>query len=581
MQQILEMIEKPNLIMPPLSSLENVEKAVDIFREKGIDITYQESLRWTPGTYKKFKEIAMLYAFPHWESKSGANKPSKLFHVNRWHLQKISDIVRKADNDLRIARAAGFSRSKLAGDAQEYLAKFYDEIPSSEENIKIAILPYAWNAGRNIAPIKTSRSLIDVNFNEVSASMPEAKKRIKNLKAANLYKSPKEWFLNIAIALKDIDIDITLGNNKDTNHSQYYGDLVVTFSIDIFSIVSAYFHAKNNNTSGVQTLLSTKMSSIVFQCPHNRSLAHPFVQKDAYNSYGLGNVCYGSFESDLIKSIANLDFYYLKVLLRTWASKFKVGITNPLNTINNSFINIPIDMDTDLRSTINASNTSICGDLFKEYEKDKELMFLKYCSNCKAAELNSCNTLTRNINDDIRKHLVGKIVAPIRIEDFTESSNLNISPFAKSLLLYLIDPANGINEESHLAPSLGNVLTDIHRMTNTIGKGNGGVQYDFFSKMCISMLTLWDEVKCDLEYKEDRTMPTVGQALLIDRIDDIRYLMYRTYYHNIAVERGLIIGVKNYKDINEAEEDQSLQEIIESLTKDSEKNNWTLINPPV
>ena len=457
MQERINFKSMPNIDTKRLSNVEPFLRQVERFTERyGIKLEFNENARWRPGSYERLKGQIVRSLFPHWEKPKGANTIKRLTRYDRYGLSSCVEDMHKIDAQLKEFRAQKASLDEEYTKKQGQLAlseitplllKEYDDM-----EINILPLPYyttnhkrsdeaarrtrQYNAGRipvfeptwdmPIHPIFEDINNIKFNENRLwinrigEITTPEA------LRVYGTNIDPKRWWINISIALKDINIEYSTfkKNRYETLVTLPFGDMIVNFSMTIYDMIVNYkriqsFPANRDAHELFRNLNLRRIANHGIVFPHVNGLKHPFVHRDGnlrYNSYNRGNICFGDLDDDIMIALLTANFSHLKTLLNIWAKTYRLGNTTPLNQPQTHHIGMPLDWDDNLKALL-ATSKSTCRRVIDEGFDDYELFVNKYCTNCQLVQdcgvYDEISYIEKNLPEGITEEIAQQIIDPV------------------------------------------------------------------------------------------------------------------------------------------------------------------------
>ena len=403
------------------------DKLLKFNEQYNMSLVATKSSRWQPGTYNKIKANIDNVLYPHWKKRRGANSISKLLETNNWRYQNFKDELDRLDTMLYSYRKSGielYSDDDL-DEAKVLLSELLDKFTNKIDDIEVCIEPIPhfgrhlrgykgtyddYNTGKSarLYPIINQENEIVGSYNDSTYYDYQSYLNISKSERPNT--NPGEWFVNIRIALRDININVTNSDMTRTYGELPYGDLIICFTIDLITLVTNYRraidkkHMINTEYIGVATTKFPKYSA----------LEHPFVYTNRrsdyeninflrhFNSYGNGNTCLGELTNDINHALILGNLELLKSYLNIWARSFSAGVTSPLNELSKCHFGVPKEWDEGTRAIIPA-NASTCNIQIKKDEystQEKKQEFCEeFCSNCSIA--NQCKVYARLTIDNI------------------------------------------------------------------------------------------------------------------------------------------------------------------------------------
>ena len=433
MQYSFDFSEKPatpelnlnHLDYKQLSGFAEFTEKLNYFNEHyNMELVATKSSRWQPGTYDKIKANIDNIIYPHWKKRRGANSIHKLLERNEWRYQNFKDELNALDTMLYRYRKDGielYAKDDLEK-AKEELHEILDKFTDSHDDIKISIEPiphfgrrlrgygshgYSDDGSFKIArlyPIISNDNEIIGSHNEGMYDSWEAYQEtiIENNKINN----PGEWFVNIRIAIRDIDISVTNSSMNKEYVKLPYGDLILSFTVDLITLLINYRRILKK-----QHMVKTDFIGVTAtKFPIYEAYEHPFVyRRTAYgstmdilqyfNSYGNGNVCLGDLSSDIYRSLLSGNLELLKSYVNIWARSFTAGSTSPLNVLSATHFGVPKEWDEATRAIV-PSDKATCKKEVNNYTSEQKRTFTeKFCSNCDITD--RCSVYTKLTFDSI------------------------------------------------------------------------------------------------------------------------------------------------------------------------------------
>ena len=498
MQETLELKEKHSTIEAPPIAVHMLgltgpflEKLDEFNSRYQTDIKVIKSGRWEQGSYLKFKELSRRIAQPKLES---ARTIKAVFSSERYELNGVLARALQLDGQLKEIRKQGikfFQSEDVEGQlALDTLINNLNQSVLANDDIKVEIsqIPWFnrhWDRYAENSPAGTpALPHMDRNGNVERITNSRL-----NIKSVNLVDDPSKWFINIAVPIKDIVVDIT-NSRGDTIHSYEYGDLLVTQSISIRDAITLSRRVANGDMS---MSYNQYFAGLTYEWPKYQALKHPFVTGNITasivrraNEYGTGNTCFGTFEERILSLFASGNIIPAIPLLRRWSSYYPKNDINPLNRYYKSVFGKPLQInDNDWHGS-----TSLCNMQVSDYDDITKDNFIEtFCSNCQL--ISNCDTyrewteepIVLSFEDDDEKQVWDHFV----MEKWLEYSNINFSrfqdmeDFEEYLSRLYVQAANKVKRR------LNRHLTDIFSVD---GMGNSFTSDSEFSKIWEGMMDL-------------------------------------------------------------------------------------------
>ena len=416
MQEELKFLHKPEVDYEKLSNVAEYFDKLMRFNDKyGMDLEYTPKSRWKPGTYDKIKKKLIEVERPHWLKKRGANNLNKLFERNQWNLREFKDTLHKLDDMMAIYRNNGqlLVNGDTIDQGKQLLDDVYESLRINVPDVDIQVTPFAfwnrhWYSDNGNKPYNPL--LIDENklgFNIDGENLP---KEAFTETDTPIWSStnPVDWWVNITFKLDDVNLRLYLDGNKGENpenliHTQPYGEIMLGLSIPLYDYClgrrAAYANARMSRWQ-------RKITMFAYQQPLIEGLRHPYIYRDdTANSnmqdsiyrqsrqYGLGNICLGDWNDDILKQIFYGNLGIAKALLRTWSEVYYIHGTGPLNTLHLSFAGNNMDWSELVQSSIGISEASCRTLINRGY--DEVSLVENHCNNCTLARDNQCRMYRR------------------------------------------------------------------------------------------------------------------------------------------------------------------------------------------
>jgi len=497
MQETLELKEKHSTIEAPPIAVHMLgltgpflEKLDEFNSKYQTDIKVIKSGRWEQGSYAKFKELSRRVAQPRLES---ARTIKAVFSSERYELNGVLARALQLDGQLKEIRKQGikfFQSEDVEGQlALDTLVNNLNQSVLANDDIKVEIsqIPWfnkGWNYAENLPAGTPALPHMDRNGNVERITNSSL-----NIKSVNLVDDPSKWFINIAVPIKDIVVDIT-NSRGDTTYSYEYGDLLVTQSISIRDAITISRRVANGD---INIAYNQHFAGLTYEWPKYQALRHPFVTGNPTASirrraseYGTGNTCFGTFEERILSLFASGNIIPAIPLLRRWSSYYPKNDINPLNRYYKSVFGKPLQVnDNDWHGS-----TSLCSMQVEDYNDiTKEDFIETFCSNCQL--IKDCNIYlgwteeptVLSFSDDDEKHAWDHFV----MEKWLEYSNINFSrfedmeDFEEYLNRLYVQAANKVKRD------LNRDLLDIFGVE---GMGNSFASDSEFSKIFIDIMDL-------------------------------------------------------------------------------------------
>ena len=433
MQYSFDFSEKPatpelnlnHLDYKQLSGFADFTEKLNNFNEiYDMDLVATKSSRWQPGTYNKIKASIDNIIYPHWKKRRGANNLHKLLERNEWRYQNFKDELHALDTMLYRYRKDGielYAKDDLEK-AKIELHEILDKFTDSHDDIKISIEPiphfgrrlrgygshgYSDDGSFKIArlyPIISNDNEIIGSHNQGMYDSWEAYQEtiVENNKISN----PGEWFVNIRIAIRDIDISVTNSSMNKEYVKLPYGDLILSFTIDLITLLINYRRILKK-----QHMIKTDFIGVAAtKFPIYEAYEHPFVYRrraygatidilSYFNSYGNGNVCLGDLSSDIYHSLLSGNLELLKSYVNIWARSFTAGSTSPLNVLSTTHFGVPKEWDEATRAIVPSDKATCKREVDKYTSEQKRTFTEKFCSNCDITD--RCSVYTKLTFDSI------------------------------------------------------------------------------------------------------------------------------------------------------------------------------------
>ena len=372
------------------------EKLMSFNDKYDMNLVATKSSRWQPGTYDKIKA-------------GGANSINKLLERNRYSYSNFKSDISRLDEMLYHYRADGI---ELYGDedleeSKVLLSQLLEKFTEPIEDMEICIEPiphfgrrlrgYTGGTYDDVGTGRAARLYPHINQNNVivgsyNTVAYDTFDKYKTISASRINSiNPSEWFVNLRVAIRDIDISVTNSEMTREYAKLPYGDLIVSFTVDLVTLLSGYRRALKK-----QTILKTDFIGVTAtKFPKHEAIEHPFVYTlnnssnyiSYFNTYGTGNACLGELSKEIYTSLVTGNFLSLKSYLNIWARSFSTGVTSPLNGLQQSHFGVPKEWDDTTRGVI-SGDSSQCNKQIKLYDthEEKAKFCEDFCSNCAISE---------------------------------------------------------------------------------------------------------------------------------------------------------------------------------------------------
>lgn len=343
------------------------------------DLEIQPSSRWAQGTYDKLKELSIAVTFPKMHARK---QISTIFQPNTWNVDRIGCQVRALDNRLKDFRRQGIrffdDNDGVGKKSIETLINNLNDSIAYNSDIKVEITMEAWFGGK--AP---TYPVLDRDGNVEYHENPAQQAFLKDRDELN----PEHWYINIAIPLKDVSLNMMDGDKLD--YASKYGDLVVAQTINLKDAIM--LSRIYNNGKGYQGRLDSVFRGYTYQLPKYQIFRHPFVcyrpghkVADSAHEYGTGNTCFGSFEQNILPHLALGNVAHAIHSLRMWASHYPRHNVSPLNRYYKSVFGKPLEIKTEQWNI----NPELCKEQVADYPEQlsQDVFIEKMCKNCTLME---------------------------------------------------------------------------------------------------------------------------------------------------------------------------------------------------
>lgn len=389
-QRYMDTISTPPVSVSMLGSTAGFLDRLDGFNSRnGTDLEVQESGRWQQGTYPKFKELVKRISHPNLD-KSRTIKT--IFRTDHYNVGNVANELIRLDTQLKDIRTQGikfFQDEDVEG--QLALDTLMDNINQSiVDNLDIVVdvsrTPWfnkAYCHGSRGYSHKPSLPSMDRNGNILKHHLdPRDEEDTDN---------PKDWFINIAIPLKDVVVNVSVDDEK-VIHSYDYGDLVVCQTVSIKDAVIITRRVQNDTARHMR--IEDLFSGFTQKMPKYSGLHHPFVSSSSQGrsmieqstSYATGNTCFGSFQPQILSMLASGKITPAIPILRRWAEYYPKNNISPLNRYYYSMFGKPWSLgEAEWRV-----HPSLCETQVREHENEisKQDFMETFCSDCQ--KITSC-----------------------------------------------------------------------------------------------------------------------------------------------------------------------------------------------
>ncbi len=332
-QRYMDTLSTPPVAVSMLGSTAGFLDKLETFnRLYDTDIEVQKSARWQQGTYPKFKALARRITFPRLDQ---AKTIRNIFRTDGYNVNRVLSEVMALDNRLKDIRAQGikfFQDEDVEG--QLALDTLMDNLNQSivdNLDIKVEISQNPWfnkqyHHDRNSIyqptyPIMDNNGNI-LSYENIIINPPESD-------------NPSDWFINIAIPLKDVVIDME--KRGERFYSFEYGDLVVAQTICLKKAVMLTRRVQNDTANNMN--IENFFDGFTYRFPKYSELQHPFVCRERDDSsvrsrtsqFSTGNTCFGGFQSQILCTLASGKITAAVPMLKRWATYYTKDNISPLN----------------------------------------------------------------------------------------------------------------------------------------------------------------------------------------------------------------------------------------------------------
>ena len=346
------------------------------------DIHVQNSGRWQQGTYDKFKALATNALNPRMAK---ARSIANIFQLYSYDFNNLKNELLKLDKDLKDIRTSGIKfNDDNDSEGKERLESLISNLQKATINhpdfhIEISRIPWFHRQER-----KASRPIFNSD-NELKGYNGDLEKA-EDVFVNPVNDSPTNVYLNVAIPLNDINVNIYHQRAKDDLLYQYeYGNLIVCQSISIFDAI--LINRRIENQAVRNLTIESYFKGTTYQHPLYSALEHPFVSRSSsiYDAYGTGNTCFGDLTNQILSSIASGDLSRTKLMLDIWASTYPKNNVNPLNRYDCSIFGGPLNFKKGHEDDSISSNPERCKRQVDEYpdEINQQDFIETFCSNCR------------------------------------------------------------------------------------------------------------------------------------------------------------------------------------------------------
>ena len=377
------------------------------------ELEVQGCAKWKPGTYKKIKDGAMKMMFPHWSTKSGANKIHKFRRYQSWSYDKYVQDLSKLDSEMYELRAGGtdlFS-PEVEEEGTKWVADFNKTINRALKNTEIRMewsqVPYYHTAAPSERGYENSGSLskgsypvIDrdlqiSSYTNTSFYFRRHKRKVQDNKVDKT--KMQNWYINILFPVKDVDIDMTIG---DISHKTPFGDMVVGFSMNLDVLYRLNkLRGSQNFSSSISRIASGRspLRMHTYTFPYMPRMYHPYVSSRSqryhrvplteedpgmFNTYDMGNTCFGDFRTDIILSLVAGQMGNTAMLINKWARNYPVRTVTPLNRAEHFVFGLNKNIKRALADRISI-DTSKCKSYLDGVSSEEQAVFKeKFCDSC-------------------------------------------------------------------------------------------------------------------------------------------------------------------------------------------------------
>ena len=386
-QAYMYTLETPPVSASMLGSTAGFLDRLDGFNSRyDTDLEVQESGRWQQGTYPKFKELAKRISHPNMDK---SRTIRTIFRTDHYNVGNVSNELTKLDSQLKDIRSQGikfFQDEDVEGQlALDTLINNLNQSIIDNPTLRIEVSRTPWFNrrycnGRN-SSAKPTLPTMDRNGNILEHYLdPRPEVETNN---------PKDWFINIAIPLQDVVVNVSVEDeNYKTKviHSYDYGDLVVCQTVSIKDAVLITRRVQNDTARNMR--IDEFFSGFTHKMPKYSALHHPFVSSSSQDrsmidqsvSYATGNSCFGTFQLQILCMLASGRIGPAIPVLRRWAEYYPKNNISPLNRYYYSMFGKPFSLGgADWRV-----NPSLCAtQVMNHVDEISKLDFMEtFCSDC-------------------------------------------------------------------------------------------------------------------------------------------------------------------------------------------------------
>jgi len=370
-----KVIEFPEIDSNSLSNTSGFEERLERFNYRyNADLKALNSARWEQGAFKKFKQLAVDLAFPNLINKKNIQN---IFNAQTYSLRDAQSELMKLNSDLKQFRVDNLKLYEDDGSGKKLLDQLIDNfnesiIKNPDLQVNISQVPWFKQAYNKIA----ARPVIE----DINGTIKNFTRNLSEYKIKETT-NPKDWFLNIGIPLKNVEIDISTSRNK-TICKVDYGDMLICQTISVYDAVS-FLRLINTKSANRRFSINDKMSGYTFLFPkYVKKRLHPFVSKSAsWNGYDTGNTCFGDLKDQILVNIASGKLNTAKMFLNRWASFYPVNSVNPLVKYDDWLFGRPLNRKFKETHTLFVNNTT-CKTAVGSSTEAKQDFIERFCSNC-------------------------------------------------------------------------------------------------------------------------------------------------------------------------------------------------------